>query len=105
VVGAVAGIFVFWKSIEDIALYTNFATLLVFAGVNTSAMRLFTKTRTPSRRKNILADIVLPSLGVAASLWLATSIGWRAALFGLILLGSGVLAYFVFNRLRVQTKT
>jgi amino acid transporter len=104
VVGAVAGIFVFFKSIEDIALYTNFATLLVFAGVNASALRIFMQSRNPGHRKNVLLDIALPSSGVVASLWLAISIGWRAALFGLILLASGVLAYFIFKRLRDQTK-
>jgi APA family basic amino acid/polyamine antiporter len=105
VVGAVAAIFVFFKSIEDISKYTNFATLLVFAGVNASALRIFSKIQTPAHRKNVLTDIVLPSLGLATSLWLATRIGWQAALFGLILLASGVLAYFLFKRLGAQIKS
>jgi hypothetical protein len=79
--------------------------LLVFAGVNASALRIFSKIQTPAHRKNVLTDIVLPSLGLATSLWLATRIGWQAALFGLILLASGVLAYFLFKRLGAQIKS
>jgi basic amino acid/polyamine antiporter, APA family len=103
-VGVVAGGFVFFRSIEDIARYTNFATLLVFAGVNASALKIFvSRKKAAGQRTNVFADIVLPSSGMLTSLWLAISLGWQAALFGLILLASGAVAYFIFKRLRDHT--
>lgn len=100
-VGIVAGGFVFFRSIEDIARYTNFATLLVFAGVNASALKILVSVKKASgQRTNVFADIILPSSGIIASLWLAISLGWQAALFGLILLGSGAFAYFIFKSIR-----
>jgi basic amino acid/polyamine antiporter, APA family len=97
VVGAVAGTFVFFRSIEDIARYTNFATLLVFASVNASALKIFSRDKNTRRLKHIVIDIVLPASGVVASLWLGISIGWQAMLFGGLLLASGVVAYFIFK--------
>ena len=100
-VGLVAGSFVFFRSIEDIARYTNFATLLVFAGVNASALKIFVSGKKAAGQLiNVFADVILPASGMLTSLWLAISLGWQAALFGLILLASGVLAYFIFKRLR-----
>jgi basic amino acid/polyamine antiporter, APA family len=100
-VGAVAGCFVFFRSIEDIARYTNFATLIVFAGVNASALKIFIGDKKAAGQPiNVFADMVLPASGVLTSLWLAISLGWQAALFGLILLASGAFAYFIFKRLR-----
>ena len=46
------------------------------------------------------ADILLPAAGVGTSLWLASSLGWKAAVFGAILLASGALAYFFFKLLK-----
>ena len=100
IVGAVAGSFVFFRSIEDVARYTNFVTLLVFAGVNASALKIFVRNKVVGQPTNIFLDIILPASGVLTSLWLAISLGWRAALFGVILLASGVLAYFIFKHLR-----
>jgi APA family basic amino acid/polyamine antiporter len=100
IVGAVAGSFIFLRNTEDIVDYTNFATLLVFAGVNASAIKIFAKNKAASQPFHILADFVLPSAGVIASLWLAVKIGWEAALFGAILLAIGVLAFFVFKRMK-----
>jgi hypothetical protein len=99
-VGAVAGSFIFFRNTEDIVDYTNFATLLVFAGVNASAIKIFAKNKAAGQPVHILADFVLPSAGVIASLWLAVNIGWEAALFGAILLATGVLALFVFKRMK-----
>ena len=99
-VGTVAGSFVFFRSIEDIARYTNFATLLVFAGVNASALKIFIGGKKAAGQPiNVFADMILPASGVLTSLWLAISLGWQAALFGLILLASGAFAYFIFKRL------
>jgi basic amino acid/polyamine antiporter, APA family len=103
-VGVVAGGFVFFRSIEDIARYTNFATLLVFAGVNASALKIFIIGKKAAGQPiNVLADMILPALGMLTSLWLAISLGWQAALFGFILLASGAVAYFIFKRFRVHT--
>jgi basic amino acid/polyamine antiporter, APA family len=100
-VGVVAGSFVFFRSIEDIARYTNFATLLVFAGVNISALKIFISSKKNAGQSiNIFADIVLPILGMLTSLWLAISLGWQAALFGLVLLASGAFVYFIFKSIR-----
>jgi basic amino acid/polyamine antiporter, APA family len=102
VVGAVAGAFVFFRSIEDIARYTNFATLLVFTAVNASALKIFAARKPAAQSTRFFADILLPVAGVLASLWLAITLGWQAALFGGILLATGVLAHFAFRRLRGQ---
>jgi len=97
-VGAFASIFALVRNIEDVAEFTNFATLLAFASVNASAFRLFAKSRPVGRLKHVLIDLVLPAMGCLASLWLAASLGWRAALFGCLLLAAGVLLYLVMKR-------
>jgi basic amino acid/polyamine antiporter, APA family len=102
IVGIVAGVFVLLRRIEDVAEYTNFATLLVFAGVNASAMVIFARRKSAGHPGHLLADIALPALGALASLWLAVSIGWRAALFGGILLASGGLLQMMMNHLRAR---
>lgn len=103
VVGAVAGSFVFFRNTEDIVEYTNFATLLVFAGVNASAIKIFAENKAARQPVRFLADFVLPSAGVLASLWLAVHIGWEAALFGAILLAIGALAFFIFKWMKRHT--
>jgi hypothetical protein len=100
IVGAAASGFVFFRSIEDVARYTNFATLLVFAGVNASAIRILAGEKTGGGVGRFLANIVLPSVGILASLWLAASLGWQAVVFGLILVVAGILAFLLFRRLR-----
>jgi basic amino acid/polyamine antiporter, APA family len=100
-VGVVAGTFVFFRGIEDIARYTNFATLLVFAGVNASSLKIFISSKKASGQPvNLFADMILPASGMLTSLWLAINLGWQAALFGLILLASGAVAYFLFKRFK-----
>ena len=96
-VGGIAGLFVVFRNIEDIANYTNFATLLVFAGVNAGAIKIFGSGKSGTL-KQILANIVPPVLGALTSLWLAVTIGWRAALAGGVLLTSGVLFHLIMER-------
>jgi len=98
VVGAFASIFALVGNIEDVAEFTNFAILLAFAGVNASALKLFAKNSSGGRLKHVLMDLVLPAMGCLASLWLAASLGWRAAFFGCLLLAAGVLLYLVMKR-------
>jgi amino acid transporter len=100
VVAAVAGGFVFFRSIEDVARYTNFATLLVFAGVNASALRILAVEKGDGWGARVLTNTLLPVVGVVASLWLAASLGWQAALFGAALLASGIVAFLIFKRIR-----
>jgi basic amino acid/polyamine antiporter, APA family len=100
-VGGIASLFVLFRNIEDVAEYTNFATLLVFVGVNASAIKIFSNSKSGGP-KQILANIVPPALGVSTSLWLAITIGWRAALLGGILLMSGVLFHFIMERRRIK---
>jgi len=97
VVGSLASVFALFRSIEDVAEFTNFAILLAFAGVNASAFRLFAKNASTGRLKHILTNRAVPVMGCLASLWLAASLGWRAALFGFILLAVGVLFYLVMR--------
>ena len=97
-VGAFASIFALIRNIEDVAEFTNFATLLAFAGVNASAFRLFARNSSAGRLKHILMDLVLPATGCLASSWLAASLGSRAALFGCLLLAAGVLVYLLMKR-------
>ncbi len=96
-VGGIAGLFVVFRNIKDIADYTNFSTLLVFAGVNAGALKIFHSNKAGTL-KQILANMVPPVLGVLTSLWLAITIGWRAALSGGILLMSGGLFHLIMER-------
>lgn len=98
VVSVFASIFTLVRNIENVAEFTNFAILLAFAGVNASAFKLFAKTASAGRLKHVLINQVVPVLGCLASLWLAASLGWRAALFGLVLLVVGVLFHFLMKR-------
>ena len=97
-VGGLAGIFALFKNIEDVAGFTNFATLLAFAGVNLSAFRLFRKSGAANGPRHILVDLALPLLGCLASLVLAISLGWQAALFGGLLLAAGILLRLFLKR-------
>ena len=98
IVGSFASIFALFRSIESIAEFTNFAILLAFAGVNASAFKLFAKDTSAGRLKRVLTNRALPVLGCLASLWLAASLGWRAALFGFLLLAIGVLFHLITRR-------
>ncbi len=96
-VGLFASLFAAIRDIGDVAEFTNFATLLAFAGVNASALRLFGRQTSDSRFRHVTLNILLPVLGIVASLLLASNTGWRAAVFGAILLSIGVLVYIVMG--------
>jgi APA family basic amino acid/polyamine antiporter len=104
VVGTIATGFAFVRSIESVAEFTNFATLLAFAGVNASAVKIFSRKRNAGRVKHALVDIVLPALGLGSSVWLAANTGWRAAVFGAGLLAAGIAVYFLLRRLSASRK-
>lgn len=108
IVGLFASLFAMMRNIEEVAEFTNFATLLAFAGVNASVIRLFGRNISHSRYKHMLLNIILPALGFIVSLLLAANIGWRAALFGTLLLGMGILVYIVtgvISRNRVSKRS
>lgn len=96
-VGLFASLFALVGNIAEVAEFTNFATLLAFAAVNASALRLFGNEVLHSRYKHILLNIVLPVSGFIVSLFLAANTGWRAALFGTLLLCAGVVVYLVMG--------
>jgi APA family basic amino acid/polyamine antiporter len=104
IVGIFAVIFALIRNIEDVAEFTNFATLMAFIGVNASALKIFAKGPVNSTVKHILMDIVLPLMGCFASLWLAIGLGSRAALFGGLLLIVGIMVYFLLKRLSPKTQ-
>lgn len=103
IVGVFAIIFSLVRDIEDVAEFTNFATLLAFIGVNASAFKIFTVDRTGGMFKHIMVNMVLPVVGCLASLWLAITLGWRAALFGAVLLAVGIIIYFLVRRFSSKT--
>jgi APA family basic amino acid/polyamine antiporter len=104
IVGIFAVIFALVRNIEDVAEFTNFATLLAFIGVNASALKIFSKNPVNSKFKHILMDIVLPLMGCFTALWLAIGLGLRAALFGGLLLIVGIIVYFLLKRLSPKTQ-
>jgi APA family basic amino acid/polyamine antiporter len=102
IVGIFAALFAIVRSIEHVAEFTNFATLLTFAGVNAAAFWLLRRNREGGGAGRVLKDMLLPALGVITALWLATNAGWRAALFGVGLIVVGVAVYFVMRRLSIR---
>jgi APA family basic amino acid/polyamine antiporter len=103
VVGVFASLFTTIKNIGDVAEFTNFATLLAFAGVNASALKLFGWGSSGSGFKHVLLNIVMPALGLIASIFLAANAGWRAALFGGMLIAVGLLVYLVTGAILRRT--
>lgn len=104
VVGVFASVFALVRDIQGVAEFTNFAILLAFAGVNASAFRLFVRDSSAGRMRHVLRDWALPVVGCLASLWLAMSLGLRAALFGLVLVAVGVLTYLIMKRFLPKTQ-
>ena len=100
IVAVFASLFVMMRDIGEVAEFTNFATLLAFAGVNASVIKLFGRNVAKSRSKHILLNIALPALGFVVSLLLAATAGWRAALFGALLLGAGIVVYVTMGIFR-----
>jgi basic amino acid/polyamine antiporter, APA family len=103
-VGTFASIFAATENLKEIAEFTNFVILIAFAGVNASAIRLSSRVTTNSRFRNTVLDSILPGLGVIFSLWLAANTGWRAAVFGLLLLGVGLLVRRIMMYFRQKAR-
>ncbi len=101
VITALGGIaFISIGNIQQIAEFTNFITLLAFIGVNAASIRLFTRTQGSNPVSHILINRVVPTLGIIVSIWLAINAGWRAAVFGAIVLAAGFLAFWIADILR-----
>ena len=79
IVGIAASIFALIRNIRDVAEFTNFVTLIAFAGVNASALKLFFNSKSRRGLKHVVINIILPLSGILTSLWLAVIAGWRAA--------------------------
>ena len=103
VVGFFASLFTLFEDIGDVAEFTNFATLLAFAGVNAAALKIFNRGSTLSGFKHVFLDIVMPSLGLVTAVFLAVNTGWRAASFGGILIAVGLLVYLVSGAILRRT--
>jgi APA family basic amino acid/polyamine antiporter len=97
-VGACSSVFVLFKNIENVAEFTNFAVLLAFIGVNASVIKLFAKDAATGNIKHIFLNRIMPVLGCLTALWLAVTLGWQSAIFGLILLSAGIVAYYLMKR-------
>jgi len=104
IVGVIASIFALIRNIGDVAEFTNFATLLAFTGVNASAIRIFIKESSSGGLRHILTNVIMPTAGLIASLWLAINAGWRAAVFGIALLAAGIILHFFLRRIRIRSK-
>jgi len=95
VVGFFASLFTVFEDISDVAEFTNFATLLAFAGVNAAALKIFNRESTLTGFRRIFLDIIMPALGLVTAVLLAINTGWRAASFGGILIAVGLAVYLV----------
>jgi APA family basic amino acid/polyamine antiporter len=95
VVGLFASLFTLFQDIGDVAEFTNFATLIAFAGVNAAALKIFNRDSALSGFKHVFLDMVMPGLGLITALLLAVNTGWRAASFGGILIAVGLIVYLV----------
>jgi APA family basic amino acid/polyamine antiporter len=95
VVGLFAGLFTLFEDIGDVAEFTNFATLLAFAGVNAAALKIFRREGNLSGFRGVFLDIVMPALGLVTAVLLVINTGWRAASFGGILIAVGLVVYLV----------
>lgn len=92
-VGLFTGLFAMLRNINEVADLTNFVTLLAFAAVNVSAIKLFRQNTADSRFKRVAFDTVLPFAGLVVSLALTLNTGLTAMVFGGLLLGFGVVVY------------
>lgn len=89
-VGVVSLAMAMFRSVQQVAEFTNFVTLLAFVGVNASAVRIF-RGRDQGAVKHALLNRLVPILGILVSLWLMFNAGWRAAVFGAAALLAGAL--------------
>jgi basic amino acid/polyamine antiporter, APA family len=97
-VGLVAMSFASVGNIQQIAEFTNFITLLAFIGVNASAFKLLRRRKTDKQLSYLLVNRIIPILGILTSTWLAINTGWRAALFGVMVILVGLIVQWI-NRL------
>ena len=95
VVGVFASLFTLFGDISDVAEFTNFATLLAFAGVNAAALKIFNRDSALAGFKRLSLNVFLPALGLVTAVLLAINTGWRAAAFGGILIAVGLAVYFI----------
>jgi basic amino acid/polyamine antiporter, APA family len=98
IVGISAAIFALIRNIRDVAEFTNFVTLIAFAGVNASALKLFFNSKSRRGLKHVVINIIFPLAGILTSLWLAVIAGWRAAVFGGVLVATGILVHILLKR-------
>jgi len=97
VVGIVSSLFASFRSVQQVAEFTNFITLLAFIGVNASAIRLLNQSTAHSSYKYIILNRVVPIMGIFVSAWLAVNTGMKAAIFGGIIIIVGFLIYWLTN--------
>lgn len=93
IVGILTCLFAMLRNINEVADLTNFVTLLAFAAVNLSAVILFRRDNASSQFKKVVLDTILPLMGMFISLALILNVGLTAAVFGGLLLASGVFVY------------
>lgn len=103
VVAFFASLFTIFEDIGQVADFTNFATLLAFAGVNAAAIRIFNRGSTLTGFKRVFLDIIMPALGLVTAVLLAINTGWWAASFGGILIAVGLLVYLVSGAILRRT--
>jgi APA family basic amino acid/polyamine antiporter len=97
-VGTVSLLFAISRSVQQVAEFTNFVTLLAFVGVNASAVRIFKHDGTTGTVSHLLLNRLIPILGIIVSLWLAFNAGWQAAAFGAAVLAAGAVVFFAGRR-------
>jgi APA family basic amino acid/polyamine antiporter len=105
VVAFFASLFTIFEDIGQVAEFTNFATLLAFAGVNAAAIKIFRQGSSQSGFKRVFLDVIMPALGLVTAVLLAINTGWRAASFGGILIAVGLVVYLVSGAIMRKTVT
>jgi APA family basic amino acid/polyamine antiporter len=105
VVAFFASLFTVFEDIGQVAEFTNFATLLAFAGVNAAAIKIFSRESTLSGFRRVFLDVIMPALGLVTAVLLAINTGWRAASFGGILIAVGLVVYLVSGAIMRKTIT
>jgi APA family basic amino acid/polyamine antiporter len=105
VVAFFASLFTVFEDIGQVAEFTNFATLLAFAGVNAAAIKIFSRESSLSGFKRVFLDVIMPALGLVTAVLLAINTGWRAASFGGILIAVGLVVYLVSGAIMRKTIT
>jgi APA family basic amino acid/polyamine antiporter len=97
IVGVFASLFTLVGNIEQIAEFTNFSILIVFAGVNASGIKIFNAAKNKNRAGQFILNRLFPLLGAVVSLLLAVLTGWYAALLGGVIVLAGTAFYFIWK--------